>query len=106
MLQAPSSPLVRSTAPAEAELSESMTFASEAVKVASAANSDDLERNHALELSRRAFFEYDKLLRRSKENIAERTRLEEKFGSGIAVLKRDLYDSRKQRVWMAVHGWF
>jgi hypothetical protein len=106
VLQSSSSPLIRSTARAEAELSESMTLASQAVRVASVVDSDDVERNQAVELSRRAFLEYDKLLQRTKENTAEQTRLEAKFGSDIAGLKQELYDSRKQRVWMAVHGWF
>jgi hypothetical protein len=99
------SPLIRSGARAERNLAESLEMAQHAVVIAAEVNADDIERNQSVALSKRAFFEYDGLLKQTERAPAERTRLETKFGSDIEALKHDLFMSRKQRVWMAVHGW-
>jgi hypothetical protein len=80
--------------------------AQEAVRHASGDDSDEEERNQSVVVSRHVFKEYDKLLAGSPENSTDRAEVEAEFKEVIDTLKNDLYMSGRQRIWIAVHGWF
>lgn len=89
-------------------ISRMVADAREAVVVAAEELSDQEERDQSVALSRRAFEQYDEQLEVLKKagKSTEREEFEKSVGKEVAVLKEELYASRKPRAYMAVTGWF
>jgi hypothetical protein len=88
------------------QLAATVRSAREAVKHAAGEDSDDLDRDQSVQISRHAFAEYEKLVAATPADSVERAEIEAVLKADIDALKEELYMSRKPRIWMAVHGWF
>jgi hypothetical protein len=88
------------------QLAATVRSAREAVKHAASEDSDDLDRDQSVRISRHAFAEYEKLVAAAPAGSVERAEFEASFKPDIDALKEELYMSRKPRIWMAVYGWF
>jgi hypothetical protein len=99
--------------PVEPKYNESklLLFISEArraVAVAKEDGADDFERDASVKLARRAIGQYTERVSALEcgGDVQAREAFQEKIGGDVALLKDELFNSRKQRVWMAVSGWF
>lgn len=87
------------------EIRKAVQEARRAVEEAAKEGSDDADRDFSVESSTRALRLYDSLLRLTP-NEDDRAQLQDSIGRDVDALKQELFMSRKQRVWMAVDGWF
>lgn len=95
-------------ASAEARLLRAVSRAREAISVAKDDDSDDPERDKSVTLSRHAIKLYEERLSvlESADNVDARKEFDTKVGGEVALLKEELFASRKPRVWMVHSGWF
>lgn len=92
----------------EVRLLQAVERAREAVAVAKEEGSDDKERDNSVILSRHAIKLYDERAAAldSAGNPDARKEFDARVGGEVALLKEELFASRKQRVWIMHSGWF
>lgn len=92
----------------EVRLLQAVERAREAVAVAKEDDSDDAERDNSVAVSRHAIKLYDERVAalESAGNADARKEFDAQVGGKVALLKEELFASRKQRVWMMHSGWF
>lgn len=92
----------------EVRLLRAVGRAREAVAVAKEGDSDDYERDNSVILSRHAIKLYDERVAalESAGNADARKEFDALVGGEVALLKEELFASRKQRVWLIHSGWF
>ncbi len=78
--------------------------ARDATAIAAMVDSDDLERNDSVGKGEVAVKAYARLLEQA--GAEHKAAVEKQLGADVDAMKRELFMSRRQRVWMGWRGWF